>query len=264
MSSIVDSKLASFTRRERRQLTESGVPCAFPVLVLLGLIILHHVHGANERRQDIINDDVDVLSTITILTFSVLSVLGSSSDFTMGDVITLEKNETFDGNDSQIILNSTYAGLFQISEIGTKAPSSLEDAPVIQCLHMIGGDTEGNGGFIIQEQQNHFIVDSCSSSGEIRGDRSGSICGSFCSGDILILNCWSSGDIIGEGAGGIAGNAIGAHCTITLTNSCHAPTGGITGEGAGGVCAQLAGAFGYLLITHSCSTGKIDGEWSGG
>ena len=149
---------------------------------------------------------------------------------------------------------------------------------MIRNVHMVGGETSKGGGFIVQSKQNHFIVESCSSTGVIGGDHrdpndgcsdgcrgGGGICGNECSGDIMIMNCWSSGEIQ-DRAGGIAGRHIGINgngSTVTITR-CHS-TGDIVGEFSGGICGQRSGYDnGHVIITHSYSTGKIHGPGSGG
>ena len=80
--------------------------------------------------------------------------------------IVLHANETFEGNGHSIDLNgvTNWEGLFQIASSNENdGPSSLDDAPVIHDIHMIGGETSGKGGFIIQAEQRHFIVRNCSS-----------------------------------------------------------------------------------------------------
>ena len=239
------------------------LPFAFPIF--LAMIILHNVEGS-ERREDIINGQVNCIDYDNNDGHGVFSLvcpefdLRNNNDFTNSDYITLEKNEVFEGNDNQVLLPSgEYEGLFKISEYGAAAPSSLEDAPVIRHLYMTGGRTATNGGFLIQKEQKHFIVDSCSSTGIILGSGSGGVCGSQCSGDILITNCSSSGTI-GHNAGGIAGQDVGlngnddnANVTITL---CHSE-GVISGASSGGICGNQAGRNGHLVITKSYSTGRI-------
>ena len=232
--------------------------------ILLAMIVLQIVEGG-ERRQDVINGDVDCIAydgRIFTLVCSMFD-LEESSDFNMGDYITLEKAEIFEGNNNQIILNGPYNGLFRIGA----TPSSLKDAPTILHLHMIGGETHDMGGFIIQKEQNHFIVDSCSSTGEIKDRDSGGICGLACSGDILITRCSSSGDITGNYAGGIAGQRIGenggsAGRKVHITQ-CHS-TGDVSGLHTGGICGIFAGQRGHVVITHSYSTGRIGGSFGGG
>ena len=195
--------------------------------------------------------------------------------------IVLLKNQTFEGNGHTVNITglTDWSGLFGVAHSSNGGPSSLEDAPEIRNVHIVGGETSGKGGFIVQAEQNHFIVKGCSSSGVIRSLQNtsyfagGGICGQRCSGDILITHCRSSGEIQGARAGGIAGRELGIHGngnTINI-NHCYS-TGDINGQFAGGICGAGAGegsnAYGGkeggLFITHSYSTGKISGESSGG
>ena len=244
--------------------------CAFPIILLAVRVV---EGGGSERRQDIINGAVNCIqhdgnNGIFSLSCSEFN-LTDSSNFTMNDYITLEKNEVFEGNDNHVVLYGRYNGLFRINTTSeANGPSSLEDAPVIRNLHIIGGETHIGGGFIIQRGQKHFIVEACSSSGKIQGRDSGGICGEKCSGDILITACWSSGSVTGNFAGGISGNSIGDNGngdnTKVKITQCYS-TGDITSSFAGGICGARTGhKGGYVVITHSYSTGKIDGMDSGG
>ena len=253
-----------FRCRNSRRPTELRTrkpPLVFPILLLV--IFLQNVAKGSERRQDIINNDVDCIDyNANAGVFNLVCrefVLDMASDFSMEDYITLEKNEVFEGNDRRIILDGPYKGLLRINA------TSFREAPVIRRLHMIGGKTEPGGGFVIQEKQKHFIVDSCSSSGEI--ESGGGICGAECSGDILITNCWSLGSILWGawgGAGGISGARIGLNGnddnTKVRITQCHS-TGDIAD---GGICGWEAGRNGHLSVTKSYSTGKIDGSHGGG
>ena len=189
--------------------------------------------------------------------------------------IVLHKNEVFEGNGHSINLTEVsnyWEGLFQIAT-NENGPSSLADAPVIHDVHMIGGETSGKGGFIIQAEQKHFIVKHCSSSGVIQGQDSsphyggGGICGQKCSGDILITRCWSTGEMRAR-AGGIAGRELGVdssmHNTVTISH-CYS-TGGILGNLCGGICGFQAGynSRGMVIIKQCYSLGEIGGLRSGG
>ena len=188
--------------------------------------------------------------------------------------IVLLKNEKFEGNSYSIDLNGTsnWEGLFRIAQSNNGGPSSLADAALIEDVHMIGGETSRTGGFIVQSQQNHFIVKNCSSSGVIRGHNccygGGGICGQRCSGDILITHCWSSGEIRGYSTGGIAGRELGRNggkdSTVNISH-CYS-TGEITGRHSGGICATRAGRRnnGMITIEQCYSVGEIRGPISGG
>ena len=257
-----------------------------PVAILMCFLVIVMVAGmaeGSDRRQAATDNQLNCISyndgLFTLDCDLKLESSSSDSDLGMDDYITLEKNEIFDGSYHEIELNDEYSGLFKISGDENDGPSSLKDAPKVQNLYMsgtIGGDpwaresgsTAENGGFIIQSEQTYFIVDSCSVSGDIRGDRSGGICGSECSGNILIRNCSSSGDITGHSAGGIAGSHIGYNGndgdnTKVIITECHS-TGDIALTSAGGICGGRAGDNGHLLITRSYSKGEIRFQSSGG
>ena len=209
------------------------------------------------------------------LTFSVSCSFNWTDFFYESEYIGLYKDEVFDGNGYQIGLYGIgdWEGLVRIDDGPSgNAPSSLHNAPVIQNLHVIGGETSVKGGFVIQSAQRHFIVDSCSSTGIIRGLAQssgfggGGICGQKCSGDILIKNCWSTGLIHGHSAGGITGREIGLGGNLNTVNITHCySTGDIFGVGSGGICGNRAGRDnGHVSITKSYSTGNIKGAVSGG
>lgn len=181
--------------------------------------------------------------------------------------IVLLRNENFEGNGYSIDLNgvSNWEGLFQISTDSINGPSSFDDAPVIRDVHMIGGETSGEGGFIVQSKQSHFVVKNCSSSGAIHGTCAGGckggggICGQNCAGNILITHCWSSGEIH-RGAGGIAGRRFGRDTKTATISYCYS-SGNIVGQWGGGICGSNSGTF---TIEQCCSLGEISGERSGG
>lgn len=187
----------------------------------------------------------------------------------------LLKHERFEGNGHSINLTgvSDGEGLFRVADhFNEGGPSSLKDAPVIHDVHMIGGETSVTGGFIVQSEQQHFIVKNCSSTGVIRGEcpsafgGGGGICGFKCSGDILITHCWSSGAILGHAGGGIAGMAVGHenHEDNSVTISHCYSMGKIAARVGGGICDRNAGESGMVLIKHCYSTGEIVGADSGG
>ena len=183
------------------------------------------------------------------------------------DYILLKANEIFNGNDHAIDLQGfdSWEGLFQID-----SDVEWDNAPVIKHLHVTGGQTSSKGGFIVQSKQKNFIVDSCSSSGTIRGScddgcsAGGGICGHECSGTILLKNCWSTGPIEGRNAGGIAGRKFcfdGGRCEIINCWS----EGDMIGVHSGGICGSRAGQNeGSVEITKSYSKGTIQGTDSGG
>lgn len=208
-----------------------------------------------------------------------------SFDWPSGDedkCIALHAGEIFEGNGHQIDLSgfTNWEGLVRI-EIAS-GPRSLNSdvnvpigTPVIRNVHMINGQTSITGGFIVQSEQQLFVVDSCSSTGIIRGFEGnfmqnnavggGGICGHKCFGEVVIMNCWSTGEIQGYHAGGIAGRMFGNGDAIgaaTITN-CHS-TGDITGVESGGITGSFIGHTSNVYITRSSSTGKILGSGSGG
>eukprot|EP01138_Halocafeteria_seosinensis_P001437 gb/GECG01001473.1/.p1 GENE.gb/GECG01001473.1/~~gb/GECG01001473.1/.p1 ORF type:complete len:542 (+),score=36.67 gb/GECG01001473.1/:1-1626(+) len=102
------------------------------------------------------------------MTCSVL--VWSDQGYTSNDYISLDANEIFDGGRQYghlpvIDLNgiTDFEGLFKI--LGSVA--SFDQAPLIRNFDVRNGSTARNGGFIVQQRQKFFIVDSCSSSGDI-------------------------------------------------------------------------------------------------
>ena len=259
--------------RLRVELQKHAIRFLF-VLAVISTYLSVDVAKGSERRQDAINGNVGCISYdgndgVFSLVCSNWDLTSPSTNFDMDmdDYITLEKNEIFEGQDNEVTLSGNYGGMFRIASFGDDAPSSLDDAPIIRHVHMIGGTTKERQGFVVQKNQQHFIVDSCSTTGEIKGDESGGICGTECLGDILITNCLSSGDITALHAGGITGARIGfngnnGNTKVKITR-CHSK-GEITSTGAGGICGSGAAKRGHLVITHSYSTGTINGWKSGG
>lgn len=187
------------------------------------------------------------------------------------DFIALQRNEIFDGNNHEINLSGVneWNGLFRIDDSAEFGPTSLEDAPIIRRVHLIGGRVTFGGGFLVQQGQKHFIVDSCTSSGKIDGtygpnQGGGGICGQRCSGDILIARSQSSGSI-GFASGGIMGSQAGTtNMGRVNISECHS-TGLIHGSRSGGICGEGTGSYnGHVTIFRSYSTGSIYGSQSGG
>ena len=206
-----------------------------------------------------------------ISTFSMTcSFAWTSTGIGTSKCIVLQKNEKFEGNGHSIDLNgiNNWEGLFRIATSNENSPSSLDDAPMIHDARMIGGETSGKGGFIIQAEQKHCVVKNCSSSGVIRGSAiapgfgGGGICGHGCSGDILITHCWSTGEIRYT-AGGIAGKELGidgnTDNTVTISH-CYS-TGDLVGLHSGGICGHRGGHNnkGILTIQQCYSLGEIGG-----
>jgi hypothetical protein len=150
----------------------------------------------------------------------------NSSDFThfiLGD------EQVFDGQGNTIDLSTNItAGLF------ASTGSSIDTAPLIKNLGVLGGSLNDFCGYIVKREQNYFIVD----------------------------NCYSTGNIIANGSGGITGNQFGVngHCIIS---NCYT-TGNINGKYSGGICAIRPGQNGICYINNSYTTGNINGQYSGG
>ena len=235
-------------------------------LMLVGLsIFLARTIGTKaeeDRREDILSRNMTCFEYDE--EFKTLSLvcsefdLNGSPEFGNDDYITLKRGETFDGKDNTILLDgiTDYSGLFRIAKPENGGSDTLECAPLIQNLHMRGGQTSQGGGFIVKSDQANFIVRSCSSSGMINSN-GGGICGQGCHGHARIFDSWSTGSIQGSAAGGIAGKQF--HGLVT---GCHS-TGDIIGEGSGGICGSLArGNQG--LVSQCFSLGEIKGLSSGG
>ena len=205
-------------------------------------------------------------------TFSLSCSFNWTDHFSAHQYIRLFKEEIFEGNGYSIDLkNQTrWSGLIQIESDNHLSPGSYQDAPVIRNVHMRGGQTSPDGGFVVKALQKHFVVASCSSSGIISGEDNplllggGGICGQRCSGDIHISQCYSTGDIIGPRAGGIVGRHIGYQRGNVTIADCQS-SGNIVGSLSGGICGQRAGeAYAKIHITRCFSMGKIMGFGSGG
>lgn len=228
---------------------------------------------ADEIGQEVRDDGVGKTDCLTYEngTFSLSCDFNWHQHYNGDDYIMLKAGEIFYGNDHSINLDgisNLWEGLFKIA-----TDAEWEQAPTIKHVHTLLGEITLTGGFIVQANQNNFIVDSCSSSGIISGrdgchsnpcTAGGGICGHQCSGTILITKCWSTGHIQGQNTGGIAGRLLGfggGHINITHCYS----TGDIRGMNSGGICGSRAGFDGgHVLITSSYSTGEISGRGSGG
>jgi hypothetical protein len=98
--------------------------------------------------------------------------------------LSLGANETFDGGsrgsreDGKGIIDLTgienFKGLFTVDENDVE---SFAEAPLVRNVHVLNGKTAIKGGFIFQRAQRYFVVDSCSSTGNIEGNAGGGICG---------------------------------------------------------------------------------------
>ena len=122
--------------------------------------------------------------------------------------ISLRADEILDGGGGIIDLGGVenFEGLVTIhSDV-----SSFSEAPLIRNIHVKNGTTADSRGFIIQHGpigafgSQYFVVDSCSSTGDIVYKLGGGICGSNCGvqGKIYIKNSYSTGRILGKKAGG--------------------------------------------------------------
>lgn len=193
--------------------------------------------------------------------FSLTCNFAWNDPYDENDYILLRANEVFNGNDYEIDLQAfnSWEGLFRID-----ADVGWDHAPVITHLHVTGGRTSYEGGFVVQSDQKNFIVDSCSSSGTVEERRGGGICGHQCSGTIRLINCWSTGLIGGTNAGGIAGRRLAFEGGSVHITNCWSD-GEIRGSHAGGICgSQAGGAQGVVTIIKSYSKGDIIGLGSGG
>eukprot|EP01138_Halocafeteria_seosinensis_P014340 gb/GECG01014641.1/.p1 GENE.gb/GECG01014641.1/~~gb/GECG01014641.1/.p1 ORF type:complete len:1200 (+),score=146.13 gb/GECG01014641.1/:1-3600(+) len=191
------------------------------------------------------------------------------SNYGNDNFITLYENEVFDGNHYTINLTgfNEFQGLFEFQNEPKDGRSgdipSFMLAPVIRNLHVRNGATSTSGGFIVRTQQKFFIVESCSSSGIIKG---GGICGDYSGlngGQIKITNSSSTGEVSGEGAGGIAGKHVGHNGGTVNITDCYS-TGNMEID-AGGICGKFAGDVkGQIFITNCHSEGHMQGDGSGG
>ena len=230
-----------------------------------GSILAQAIDIGQEIRQNGVGETPCLTYDYRDKTFFLTCNFDWTKHYNENDYILLEANEIFDGNDFDISLAdlaNSWDGLFKITNFTTIVEG--ENAPIIRNLHILGGETSQDGGFIVQGFQNNFIVDSCSSSGIIEGWHGGGICGHECSGAILLINCWSTGAIKGNWAGGIAGRRFGYENGQVHVAHCWSE-GGILGLGGGGICGIRAGENGgSVTITKSYSTGDIQQRWSGG
>lgn len=133
-------------------------------------------------------------------------------------------------------------------------------------VHVRGGKTAKTGGFIARGSQKYFVIDSCSSTGEITNNGAGGICGAKSGehGEIKISNCYSTGRLTGRHTGGIAGSDVGFKGNLAHITQCYS-TGNINGWRAGGICGHRSGQKnGSVYITRCYSIGSISYPQSGG
>ena len=194
--------------------------------------------------------------------------------YTNEHVISLKANEIFDGDchggslgENTAVIDlagmTDFLGFITIND----DVLSFDQAPLIKNVHVVNGTTGDDGGFIVRKQQRFFVMDSCSSSGEISGSNSGGLCGrhSGCKhGKIKIVNSHSTGEIAGSHAAGITGNLLAeVNGTANITN-CYA-TGHISGTMAGGISGGwTARQSGQVFIVRCYFTGNMFGGWRNG
>eukprot|EP01138_Halocafeteria_seosinensis_P009237 gb/GECG01009440.1/.p1 GENE.gb/GECG01009440.1/~~gb/GECG01009440.1/.p1 ORF type:complete len:881 (+),score=68.78 gb/GECG01009440.1/:1-2643(+) len=182
--------------------------------------------------------------------------------YTHNTFISLDANETFDGNSHVMFLEgiSNFHGLFTTK---SELVKSFGVAPLIRNVHTQGGHTAWGAGFILHSHQQFFVVDYCSSTGEI-GKSGGGIAGYKVGYAGKITNCYTSGGIRVAFSGGIIGQRAGNRGRFLNISNCYS-TGTIAAKQAGGIAGRLAGAVrGSVYIEGCYSKGKIAGKGSGG
>ena len=190
--------------------------------------------------------------------------------YTNKHFISLQAGETFDGNcncgttGEHGVIDLTgvngFPGLFATND-DDKSVTSFDQAPLIQNVHVVNGTTGDGGGFIVQSHQRFFVIDSCTSSGEIYGSHSGGLCGNFNGfdhgGHIKIVNSHSTGQITGWHASGITGNFLARNYGTANITNCYT-TGDIYGRFAGGITGSYAAELsGQVFIFRCYSTGNM-------
>lgn len=138
-----------------------------------------------------------------------------------------------------------------------------------------GSFLASNSGWLCQayfgtSATDNYIIN-CYSDGEIVGNYSGGIVGSFAAtgttASLSIIGCSSSGIISGVEAGGIVGSnynlGIGVNTGTITIQSCLS-TGNITNSGGGGIVGSYGGYNGNLVVTNCYCIGEINGANSGG
>eukprot|EP01138_Halocafeteria_seosinensis_P011595 gb/GECG01011845.1/.p1 GENE.gb/GECG01011845.1/~~gb/GECG01011845.1/.p1 ORF type:complete len:847 (+),score=109.40 gb/GECG01011845.1/:1-2541(+) len=256
----------TFVKEEHRS---STIKASFSKLYLIGtFILLVNSINATDLRNSIQNEGESCFKytpSKNLFELNCTLLDWQKANYGNHHHITLKANETFDGNDNEIDLASfnDFRGLFVVDDSGV---SSLERAPLIRNVDVKNGETNTDGGFIVQSNQRFFIVDSCSSTGVI-DLRGGGICGRRCGedmGHILITGCQSTGKIKGRGAGGIAGHRIAEYWGSARIVDCHS-IGDIEGGDAGGIVGGLVATIGATADIIDCSsTGKLLGIGVGG
>eukprot|EP01138_Halocafeteria_seosinensis_P007096 gb/GECG01007257.1/.p1 GENE.gb/GECG01007257.1/~~gb/GECG01007257.1/.p1 ORF type:complete len:579 (+),score=56.90 gb/GECG01007257.1/:1-1737(+) len=181
--------------------------------------------------------------------------------YTKEHYILLRSNETFDGGNKSFLDLRGISGFHGLFRIDPHTVFSFDEAPEIRNVHIKNGELAEKAGFIVQQGQGYFRVDSCSSTGAVSALRSGGICGAYCGGDngqVKITNCHSSGKITGRHSGGVAGYKLGYNHGLANLTRCHSDA--VIGDSspAGGICGNnLAQNGGAVYVKQSFSTGTI-------
>ncbi len=136
--------------------------------------------------------------------------------------IKLNNNDIFDGSDYEISVSWENQGIFG-SSCNSKDKSPIIKNLIVNSKNNIAKKDNSFGGGIVISAQQYFIVDKCTSMGNI-GHDGGGICGAFCghNGNIQIKNSIFNGNIgidiqIG-GGGGICGIGCGYKGDIEIDN----------------------------------------------
>jgi len=199
----------------------------------------------NNVSNPITNKTIYITNNLEMTTLSMYFIMGSS-------------NITIDGQNNIVEINGVtgYPGLVQNGASSTNGYNNIK----IKNLGVTAtnSSTLANyaGGWIGQTYMNKGVgttcqVTNCYSSGDISGNGSGGIFGSYSSG--TATNCYSSGAINADNAGGIFGMYSGG-----ISTNCYS-TGAIGYYGGG-----IFGRFSSGTATNCYSIGPISGQYSGG
>ena len=138
-------------------------------MLILAVVAVLYLQGDSVAAMTRIDEDIriqDATGSSCISYDDNTGVFTLTCSFAWGDAtypedgyVLLKAHEVFDGNDLEIDLDGldNFEGMFQICD---ESVSSLQDAPVIKHLHVRNGQTSTVGGFIVQQNQNNFIVES--------------------------------------------------------------------------------------------------------
>eukprot|EP01138_Halocafeteria_seosinensis_P010266 gb/GECG01010484.1/.p1 GENE.gb/GECG01010484.1/~~gb/GECG01010484.1/.p1 ORF type:complete len:495 (+),score=52.32 gb/GECG01010484.1/:1-1485(+) len=244
--------------------------CPWSMLFLSSVLLANcSVADGNDLRDTIKDGSVECFKYDENKNLFYLQCSVNWDELGYGDehFMTLKAGEEFDGNHFEIDVEGTtnFKGLFKIDD--TDIHWFEKDAPLIRRLHVLNGETAEDGGFIVRHAQTYFRVDSCSSTGEISGLRSGGICGNKAAtddGKIKVTNSFSKGTISGKDAGGICGASAGTeHGQVTISR-CYS-LGDLTHENTGGIVGTNAAVRSNTVHISQCfSQGKIKGLGAGG